>query len=232
MEKPPLKTYDVTVKQVTDSTGSELSDTFYHNCLFCEKIVRVTPNTFQSCFNLGGGKFYCPSCLRNNFHHRSSRNVLIFSYRSIIGQYYYKHYLERGGHVHTKMWISEIKEMIKDHWHVGWTNPVLSYDPSTYLWFADFNKIGNGPRKAPFKEVMEMAEVILYAFKLSKVYGNYVHVDMSNKYKKAFELFYSKRQRPKDRRMLIPTLHGIVHGQKEGFFDKTREFIPAYLQTI
>lgn len=226
-----LKTYDVSVKQVEETSGQELSDTFYHNCLFCEKLVRVSSDNFNSCLNLGGGKFYCPFCLRNNFNYRTSRNVLIVSFRAIIGQYYYKHFLETERHK-TKMWLSEIECMIERHERLGLKCPVYSYDPSTYLWFVDFNKIGKNPRKAPIGEVTGIAQMILSVFKLDKVYGQYVFNDMWKKYEHALKLFYEKRQRPADRRMLIPTLHGIVHGHKDGFFDKAREFLPAFLQTI
>jgi len=224
-----LKTYDVSVQQVTENSGNQLSDTFYHNCLFCEKLVKVSSTNFKSCLNLGGGKFYCPFCLRNNFHYRSSRNVLIFSFRSIIGQYYYKHFLEAQGR--TKMWVSEIRSLIKNHERVGLKCPVLFYDPTTYLWFADFNKIGKDVRKAPIEEVTEAIALTLQEFQLDKIYGSYAFNGIWDKYNKALKLFYAKRQRPVDRRMLIPTMHGIVHGYKDNFFDGTRDFIPVLLDT-
>ena len=222
--------YDVSVKRIQPRSDVELSETFYHNCLFCEKLVRVSPVNFQSCMNLGGGKFYCPFCLRNDFHHRDSRNVLIMSYRSIIGHYYYKHHLDSESRM--KMWISQITELIHRHERTGLSSPAFSYDPSTYLWFIDFNKVGNHHRKAPFEDIAKIASLILDCFELEKTYGSYVQEDLWKKYEKALKLFYEKRQRPKDRRMLIPTLQGVVNrGFREDYHEKTREFVPEFLQT-
>jgi hypothetical protein len=222
-----IKEYPVSTKLIKGNTGSELSDTFYHTCMFCEKLVKVSSHNFESCRRLGGGKFFCPICLRNNFHHRSSKNVLILSYRGIFGQYYLQNYLEEEAGSPNKLWASEIKHMICNHESLGLRCPVFSYDPSTYLWFVDFNKIGSDARKAPIDDIQSTVMCMLACFRLSKIYGQYALEDMWAKFEKAIKLFYEKRQRPEDRRMLIPTLKGVVH---QGSEHKARGFTPSMLQ--
>lgn len=223
-----LKKYAVSAELIKKDAGGELSNIFYHTCMFCEKLVRVSSHNFESCRNLGGGKFYCPFCLRNNFHHRSSKNVLMFSYRGIFGQFYEQNYMELDPDAPKRLWISDIKQMISNHEILGMRCPMLSYDPTTYLWFADFNKVGSNPRKAPFLEVQAAVMGILTCFHLSKIYGQYALEDVWDKFDKALTLFYEQRKRPEGRRMLIPTLHGVVHNQ--GAEKSARDFIPAMLQ--
>lgn len=222
-----LKEYPVSTKLIKGIAGNELSDTFYHTCLFCEKLVKVSSHNFESCRRLGGGKYFCPFCLRNDFHHRSSKNVLILSYRGIFGQYYQHNYLEEESDSTNKLWVSDIKQMIVNHETLGLRCPVFSYDPSTYLWFIDFNKVGSDSRKAPIDDVQATVMCVLACFRLSKIYGQYVLEDMWEKFDKALHLFYEKRQRPESRRMLIPTLRGVVR-QDDGF--KARDFSPSMLQ--
>ncbi len=222
-----LKKYAVSAELIKESSGGELSNTFYHTCMFCEKLVKVSPHNFESCRNLGGGKFYCPFCLRNNFHYRSSKNVLILSYRGIFGQYYQKNYMELEPDAPQRLWISDIKRMISNHEIIGNRCPVFSYDPTTFLWFVDFNKVGSDSRKAPFREVQSAAVAILACFNLSKIYNQYALEDMWSKFEKSLTLFYEKRQRPDGRRMLIPTLHGVA---QVALGQSSRDFIPPMLQ--
>lgn len=219
---------DVTVTRVEPCEGKQLSDTFYKNCKFCEKLVQINTDNFGSCLKIGGGKFYCPFCLRNNFHHKTGKNVLVYSYRAAIGYYYYKFYIEKQQGF-KKMWVSQINDMILNHETTGLTSPVLTYDPSTYLWFADFNKIGNHPRKAPFKEVKAVMKSSLDALLIDKYVGIHMRDEFWGKFSKALDLFYQKRQRPKERRMLIPTLCYNQWKDQMEFHDKTRNFIAPKL---
>jgi hypothetical protein len=223
-----LKKYSVSTELAVENAGNELSDTFYHNCMFCEKLVKVSSNNFESCRRLGGGKFYCPFCLRNDFHYRSSKNVLIVSYRAIFAQYYHQNYLDNEPDSSKRLWLSDIKDMISNHERTGLNCPVFSYDPTTYLWFIDFNKIGSDSRKAPILDVQSTAMAILCSFRMSDIYGLYALEDMWKKFDKAIVLFYENRQRPDNRRMLIPTLNGIVHGQNANKED--RNFVPSMLR--
>lgn len=193
---------EVKITKLKKCESNQLSNTFFKNCNFCNKLVEIYPNNFKSCLKISGNKFYCPFCLRNNFNYKSNKNVLIYSFRAIIGYYYYKFYAVED----RSLWLGQIKSIIEDHSYIGLDNPVLSYDPETYLWFADFNKIGDHKKKAPIKEVKS---TICSSFDVFEIERHVSQIDKNifwNKFNKAFDLFYQKRQRPKDRKMLIPTL--------------------------
>ena len=209
--------------EVCKETDGDLADSFYQICVFCDKMIKIGKMNAKSCSNLSH-KFYCPFCLRNNFHYRSSKNVLILSFRAIVGHMYYKLYFDANP---TEMWISEIHHMIDRHIRIGLQNPTFSYDPFTMLWFVDFNKIG--VNRAPYSEVECTLENILGAFNLNNVLGcGNVNDNVLAKFQSAMKTFYEKRQRPKGRRMLIPTLSGIVNENKD-HFEMTREFVSTLL---
>lgn len=221
-----MKIHDVSVEAIEKDTGSELSDTFYQACAFCEKLVKISSLNFNSCKKLGGNKFYCPFCLRHNFHHRSSRHVLALSFRAIIGHYYHKHYLPSTTHKPRRIWMNEITNYIDGQQRLGLCSPVFSYEPSTFLWFIDFNRVGKDSRKAPYSEVKDMVRLLLALLDLHEHYGPYAFDDMWKKYEKALDLFYKQRKRPKGVRMLIPTMMGTVHdGGKADYFQETRNFM-------
>ena len=221
-----MQKLDVELKPVETDTGSDFSDNFYRNCAFCEKLVKITPANFHSCSNIGGNE-YCPFCLRNNFHHRDNHNVLIFSFRGIIGYYYYRLYKSKP----HKIWVSQIESMIEKHIEIGMDNPTLSYDPSTLLWFADFNKIGSDKHKAPIEEIESTIEAIFDVFTIQDVISVYAMNNIWKRFEEAVKLFYKQRKRPKGKKMLIPTFAQImtsVHDTEE-FHELTRNFIKSYL---
>lgn len=224
-----MQVKNVEVKQIKDSVKNELSDNFFQICNFCEKLVKVTVNNAASCSNLSGQKFHCPFCLRNKFHHRSSRNVLAFSFRAIIGYYYYRFYAQKN----SKMFLGEIEKLIDIHANIGLQSPVLSYDPVTFLWFADFNLIGKEKNKAPFKELENLICKMFKTFNLDEKVGNRFSTSYADayweKFNKAVLLFYQKRKRPKDKKMLIPTLIDIIPSENQDFLEQTRNFIKPNL---
>lgn len=216
-----MKVHDIEVEKIESGESNELSNTLHRVCTFCDKVVRVSNRNFKTCQNLSGNKFYCPFCLRNNFHHRSSRDVLIMSYRGIIGYYYYRFYDISP----RKLWMSEIEANINKHSYIGLQNPVLSYDPSTYLWFINFGLVGNTKSKAPFDEVLYVIKAMYDVFNIKNNFSQYVADFVWDKFSKALTLFYQKRKRPKDRRILIPTFINCVYQEKQPFYDFTREFV-------
>lgn len=219
-----MKVHDVEIEPITTDTTEELSNTFYRNCNFCNKIVRINTKKLKSCLQLSGNKFFCPFCLRNNFHHKLSNNVLIMSFRGIIGYYYWDLY---RGNSKKSIWYSQIKNLIDLHITIGLQSPVFYYDPLTYLWFIDFNKIGNGKKKLPIEEVKVVTKSILGVFNLN-IHTCVSEKEVWKKFEQAIDLYYSQRKRPKNKRMLIPTLVGICgHHYKEVFWEKTRSFSPS-----
>lgn len=223
-----MKVHDVDIEHIETNTAEALSDTFYRNCNFCNKIVSVDSSNLKSCLQLSGDSFFCPFCIRNNFHHKLSKNILIMSYRGIIGYYYWELY--RFDNI-SKMWYTDILNLVDQHIFVGLENPVFYYDPSTFLWFLDFNRIGIGKKKAPIVEVKKAAQQILQCFRLNNRINTHAEDKMWDKYDQAIDLYYKQRKRPKDRKMLIPTLAGVASfHRKESFWEKTRSFIPGNLK--
>lgn len=215
-----MQIQDVELTKINLDSGHELSNTFYRVCSFCNKVVRVNPYNFKSCLKIGGNKFFCPFCLRNKHHHRSSRNILIMSYRAIVG-YYYLRFYQSNPH---KMWLSQIESMLHIHEQMGLQSPVMTYDPSTFLWYVDFNQIGSGSRHAPFNEVSQTLDMVLDVFNLTHNLSSKADAEVRAKFSSAVESFHEKRKRPVSRRMLIPTLSGVITREDASFFDQTREF--------
>jgi hypothetical protein len=220
-----MQIQEVKISKINDCAAHELAENFHCVCCFCDKMVKVNSHNFESFQKLNKKKFYCPFCLRNNHHFRSARHILPFSYRAIIGYYYYRLY-DINPH---KLYFSQIEDCIKKHENIGLQNPVFSYDPNTFLWYLDFNRIGNARRKAPFQEVLKTTKMMLDCFDLKKHQSLFVEDSMQSKFDKALDLFYQKRKRPKDRKMLIPTLDKLAGLEKNDFFEKTRNFVRSNL---
>ena len=206
----------------------QLSEFVSKNCFFCHKLVKSDHESFKTMHNMTGNRFYCPFCIRNNFHHRSNRNILAISYRGIFGFYYYGMYLNQ-----RKLWWSEINSMIENHIKIGTSNPVFIYDPETFMWFIDFNKIGSKKRKLPYHFVKKTAKLILESFHMSEI-TKYHQIEkrMWQKFEKSLDIYHEKRQRPKNRKFLIPTFSQIMAKERQKFFEKTREFLPRNFNVI
>ncbi len=219
-----MQVRDIELEPITVDVGDELSNTFYRACEFCDKVVRIQPSNFRSCLNLSRDSFFCPFCLRNDFHYKSSRNVLIMSFRGIIGYYYYRQY--GNTNKANRLYYSEIETMILRHERIGLQSPVFSYDPITFLWFIDFNRIGTDVRKAPFCEVQELVRSLFECFEVQKHFYVQGETMIWDKFNNAVEVFYRERKRPQNRRMLIPTVQGCfnVTNEQEDFLEQTRSF--------
>jgi hypothetical protein len=215
-----MQVQDVEVAKI-ETNKSELSDKMFRICLFCDKVVSVHPGNFASCSNLSGTHFYCPFCLRSGHHYRSARNVLIMSFRSIIGYYYYRIYHEEGSK--WLFYLNDLERYISDHVDAGLENPVFNYDPETFLWFIDFNRVGKDSYKAPFDEVLQTAEKIYRCFEAESYTSQFASTSMWNKFSTALTLYHEKRKRPKGKRKLIPTFSDVLN-EKPEFWNLTRNF--------
>jgi hypothetical protein len=209
--------------------SGELSDVVYLECLFCGKTAGYYPRMRKMCERLSGSDFYCDFCLRNGFNRQSNRNILIVSFRSIVGFYYYDLYRFCEG---TKeLYISDIEDYVKSHIATGAQNPVFIYDEDTMFWFLDFEKIGRGRKKVRVGEVLRTIVDILSCF---DIYVHYPGINMHalyDKYKEAIEKFYSQRYRPDNRRVCIPTFAncGINDSGRKFCFEDTRSFLKKNL---
>jgi hypothetical protein len=195
----------IQLKPIPNPTSGELSEKVYRRCSFCEKTCEISSNNSQIINRLSGpGNFYCSFCLRHNLNNKGNRDVLILSFRSIIGCFYFQNYLQSVNG--QKLWISEIEDYISCHQKAGEENPVFLYDPETMFWFINFSKVGIGKRKIPVDSVLKTIVSILDSFNLSENIPDINTVCLYQKYKSAIDLFYQKRHRPDNRRMLIPSL--------------------------
>ena len=210
------------------ATNGDLAEKVYYECMFCSKRVGLYAQQRSLCEKLSGPDFYCMFCLRNGFYTKNNRNVLILSFRAIIGYYYKSFYLGPQ----RKMYFSEIEDYIKAHVKVGLENPVFYYDPDTMLWFIDFSKVGRGNKKIKMADVLKTISNILAAFNLER--NQIQSKSLYEKYKESIDKFYKARWRPEGKKTLVPTLQGC-----EGYYspkinmEETRLFtsdklIPVY----
>lgn len=216
---------DVQLEKIPNTSKNEISETHYRMCNFCDKTIRISGDNMNVCVRMSGKKFYCPFCIRNNFHHRTSKHVLIMSYRAIFAYYYYRLY----NYSSRELYYSQLEKIIDRHCQIGLLNPVLSYDPSTFLWFVDFGKVGSDATKASLHEVKATAAKVLASTEIKKHVSSFAEESIWEKFDKAITNFYKNRQRPKDRKMLIPTFYKIIHNESEEFHDCTRDFVKSHM---
>ena len=209
--------------------NGELADKIYYECMFCGKRVGLYPEQRYICEKLSGEDFYCVFCLRNNFYTKNNRNILVLSFRAIVGYYYYNFYINN-----RKMYFSQIEDYISMHVKAGLKNPIFYYDPETMLWFIDFSKVGRGSKKLKTGEVLKTIVSILACFNLDDNMSNNKSPVLFERYKEAIEKFYTSRWRPEGKRILIPTLQGCENlFTKPSVFEDTRHFthkrlVPAF----
>lgn len=215
----------VKLELLPSSPSGELSEHVFRKCSFCNKHCQLNNSQFQLVEKLSGpDNFYCVSCLRHGFNTRGNRDILILSFRSIIGYFYLQNYIQAESG--QKLWITQIENYIDAHQKTGFTNPLFQYDPETMLWFIDFSKVGLSKKKIHLSEILKTVWNILISFDLNKNIPEVDIISLYSKYKIAIESFYQKRYRPKNRRMLIPTLASTGASEpKTCSFDKLRNFI-------
>lgn len=224
-----LSVCQVKLKPIPASPNGELSDKVYRKCCFCEKNCETSSSHPLIDKLSGPGNYFCAFCLRHNLHTAANRDVLILSFRSIIGYFYFQNYVNTTSG--RKLWLAEIEDYIESHVEAGLVNPLFLYDPETMLWFVNFAKIGTSKKKAPLDEVHKTILSILTCFNLNDTVPGISMSSLYVKYKDAIDNFYRKRYRPADRRMLIPTLAntGVVE-PKTCTLDRTRSFIAEDLR--
>jgi hypothetical protein len=215
----------VKLTPLTPAPDGELCDRVFRKCFFCDKDCLVQSITRRYSDRLGGpGRHFCPFCLRKGMHTKNRHNILVLSFRSIIGHFYYQNYLLTNAG--RKMFLADIDDYIESHIKVGMLNPVFDYDPETFLWFVDFARVGQSKRRLPVEEVNHTVMDILACFNLSENVPGLKLAEFFDKYKTAIQNFYERRYRPDDKRMLIPTLVGCLPGANtaDKSHERTRSF--------
>ncbi len=205
-ERRKVKVDDITTPELHEGTR------VYGTCCFCEKTA-IFPKNLMKCNEVVAGpdrsgkrRLFCNFCLRNEFYKlKHSKNILILSYRGLIGYYYYCfHAIPKT----TSMYLSDLQAYIELHVKMGVQNPLFRYDPESLCWFIDFTKVGNRPRQMPLNYVLETAMDILAAFNLYDHVKDCSPATLFNKYKDAIVDFHHHRRRPAGQRLLVPTLFG------------------------
>jgi hypothetical protein len=212
----------VALEKLTSSLSGELSDLFIRQCGFCCKKIDSNFTAYSICQKMSGEEaFYCSFCLRNGFNHKGKKDVLILSFRAIFAHFYYSFYLNPTAD--KKMWLMEINDYIEAHKKAGLTNPAFEYDDETFLWFIDFNKIGNSKKRIFVQEIYKTILNILMTFNFYENIPDMILHVFFQKYKNAIDEFYARRFRPENKFMLIPTLSNCGV-QNRISSDKSRNF--------
>ena len=207
----------------------------YCRCNFCEKLSIVTPYLTQFINKLSNGVFYCPYCLRNDQWNRCNRNIMVLTFRGIIGYYYYAY------HVAPKtaaISINELAEHIDLHIRVGLQNPLFRYDPDTYCWFVDFGKVGNKGRRMDVSAVTDTIMEILASFQLYENVRDCSPRKLYQKYVEAVTMFHAKRERKNGEKVFAPSLFGCdipnhcPAGLRAIPVDLLQGFLPYHMQEI
>jgi len=196
----------IEITPIEENLEGELAKEIYYECGFCGKRVAIHQFARTLCERLSTNVYYCNFCLRHGFHTKNNKNVLILTFRSVIGHYYKEFYI-RPIQPAKRMYISEIDEYVNAHVQAGLLNPAFYYNPDAYLWFVDFSKVGKGNKKITLHDVLKTIINIIACFNLK---SNLYNVSMSSfyeKYKDAIEKFYTSRYRPAGRMILIPSLN-------------------------
>lgn len=173
-------------------------------CFFCQKTKRIEEKSIRTIKRVADKKeTFCEFCSKNKFYDEEiSKDILILSFKNIINCYIKeKHYrLE-------EMWKSEIEDLIDKHVFIGKSCPVLLYDEEAKNWFADFSRIGEEENKINIKEIYEIIANIINVFDIKEEFPQCNLSVFLKKYYDAIELFYERRFRPKNKKILCPTFY-------------------------
>lgn len=202
-------------------------------CNFCGKVTMFHRSLRKCCERLcGPHKLYCSFCIRNDFYQRYSKNIMMITFRGIIGYYYYCF-------THGKNWSMtghDLQDLINLHVKLGNQNPLFRYDHESFCWFIDFAKVGTGKRKMPVESVLETIVQMLAAFNFYEHAKDVSPAKLYNKYKEAVLDFHHHRRRPANLRLLAPTLYGCgipfdhVNSNRAIPSDLLKNFTPELLQ--
>lgn len=223
-----IKAQIVELKVVEPETNGELAEIVHSECAYCGKRMELHAEVAKLHERLNEREFYCDFCLRHKFYTKHSRHVLMLTFRAIIAYYYYAYYRAHFGS--RRMYWSEIQEYVQTHMRVGLQNPVFFYDPDTYVWFVDFSRVGKGKGKVRLEDVLKTICNILICFNIPLHMNNVRMFEIYDKYREAIDKFYSQRNRPTGKKLLVPTLSGCgVYENHQNFnIDDTRAFTAAH----
>lgn len=188
----------IKLQPIQENFRGELADSILYECAFCHKYVPAAGQDRRILEKLSGERMLCTFCLQNRFHHNS--HILKLSFRSVIGWYYQNLYLQK------KIYFRQLEDLIDKHTKTGLKNPTFRYDPETYLWFVDFDRIGGNIRNISVNFVLETIVDITACFEIEKYVSKITSDKFVQKFQQAIEKFNRQRIRPEDKQLLVPSL--------------------------
>jgi len=232
-EKPKIKTE---VQKVTiTAVPGDLTDgvRLLGQCNFCGKVT-MFHRSLRKCNErlCGPHKLYCNFCIRNDFYQRYAKNIMVITFRGVIGYYYYCF-------THGKNWSMtghDLQDIINLHYKLGIQNPLFRYDHDSFCWFIDFSKVGSSKKKMPVESVLETVVQMLAAFNFYEHTKDVSPAKLYTKYKEAILDFHHHRRRPAEQRILAPTLYGCglpydnINSNRFIASDVLKNFTPDLLQ--
>jgi len=197
------------------SANGDLHDhqtNIFRMCDFCNKETAVHDRTGQLLHQLTGDRgFYCPFCVRHDFHTKKRKHVLALTFRGLIGYMYGICYFGRE----PRIYLSQLEDLVQQHVDVGHLNPLFVYDPETFCWFVDFAKVGESKKKMPMHEVLCTANEIISAFNPYNYIRGFKSNLFTKKYSKAITEWYNHRRRPEGKAILSPTMKNCADERRE-----------------
>jgi len=224
--------------KVEDAGAEQLSDCVTvtsHQCDFCKKEASVNGRTGALLQRLtGDNQFFCSFCVRNDFHTKKRKDVLILTLRALIGYLYYFCYFGKT----PRLFLSEVGDMVTIHVAIGRQNPLFVYDPDTFCWFVDFSKVGTTKKKVPVAEVIRTVNEMISAFNPYNHIKEFKSHKYSERFAEAIMDFYQRRYRPQAKAVCAPTLLHCASDMREQQKDHTtttkkidiavfRDFLPG-----
>lgn len=216
--------------------GGQLNDGLkvYCRCDFCDKLSVAQPHQRVFSDRLAGpDRYFCNFCVRNDYYSRSNSNIMILTYRGIIGYYYYAYYVWPKS---PTMYVTDINDYIEIHTRIGLQNPIFRYDPDTFCWFVDFGKVSK--RKMPLESVLCTIIEQLACFNLYENVKDASPRKLYEKYLNAVTEFSQTRTRTNGDKVFAPTLFGCdiptrcSSGTRPIPVDTLQNFTPPHLVDI
>jgi len=189
---------------IVDETSELMGDVSFYRCNFCEKEMNLNKERFSFLQKFSNVEnLFCNFCIRHGYNTKKKRkDIFAFSFRAIIGYYYNISYYGKE----PNLYFSEIDEFIKIHEIIGLKNPLMCYDPDSYIWFIDFMRVGDDPSKVTVTDVMQNIIEILSCFNPYENIKEFKSNKFIEKFDEAVKDFYENRYRPAGKRICIPTL--------------------------
>jgi hypothetical protein len=100
--------------------------------------------------------------------------------------------------------MAEIDDIIDSHKKAGLENPVFQYDEESMFWFINFLKVGESKKRINVEEVYKTINSIIDSLKTKDTNEEVQFESLRQKYFDAINLFYTKRYRPTNKKLLCP----------------------------